>query len=158
MPMVGMATFFVTRFASAAGIDSSTIAKAPASSSASASSKMRSASASVLPTARKPPELMDRLRDQPDVSHHRDPDLHQPAHGVEDGPAALQFDGRRAALLHQAPGIANRVGNTGLVRKKRHVGHHQGAPRAADHRARMVDHRFERHRHRGVVAHDDHPD
>ena len=66
--------------------------------------------------------------------------------------AALELHRVRAALLHAAHRVAQRLLGRDLVGPERHVGDHQRALRRARHEARVVDHLVERHRQRRVVA------
>ncbi len=97
MPMVGIATAAVIFAPRSAGTLSTTTANAPASSTAAASARSCVAVALHL----EPAELMDRLRRQADVPHHRDVGVHARLHGRPHPHAALELHRVRAALLQE---------------------------------------------------------
>ena len=143
MPMVGIFSLRVTVAATSAGMDSSTIANAPACFEGNRVGQQR----------RRPPVrgllavaayLVDRLRLQTEVAHHRDADVDEALDDVEDRQAAFDLDRRRAAFLQQPAGVAHRFGDAHLVAEERHVGNHQRPFGAAAHRARVMDHHVER--------------
>ena len=100
-------------------------------------------------------ELVDRLRRQAEVAHHRDAGLDEQAHRLGDARAALQLDGLRAALLEHAAGVAQGVGGAGLVAHERHVGDDVRLAGGADDGLHVVQHLVHGHGDRGVVAEDD---
>src|SRR5437868_2355538 len=67
------------------------------------------------------------LRREAEVPHDRDARLRDGAHGLGAARAALELDRVGAALLHQAPGVLERVARAGLVAQERQVGHDQRA-------------------------------
>ena len=103
MPIVGTPTRLVTVRATSGGIDSSTMAKAPACSSATASSTSASASCGSDPRFRVAAELVHRLRLQAEMAHDRNADVDEPAHDVEDRSAAFELHRRGAALCSSRP-------------------------------------------------------
>ena len=78
---------------------------------------------------------MHRLRLQTEMSHDRNADVDEPAHGIEDRAAAFELDRGRAALLQQPAGIAHRLFDADLIGQERHVGHDERALGAARHGA-----------------------
>src|ERR1700737_1147682 len=85
-------------------------------------------------------ELVDELRRQSQMAHHRDAHRGQGFRVADDAPAALHLDGMDARLLKEATGIANRVLLGGVVGHEGHVADDQRVRRAADDRTRVTDH------------------
>ncbi len=68
---------------------------------------------------------------------------------------AFELDHHRAAFLHQAHGVVERLRGS-RVAHERHVDHQERAPEPAGDRARVVDDVGDRDGHRRVVTLDDH--
>ena len=99
-----------------------------------------------------PAHPMDRLRRQPDMTHHGNIDRRDSRHRVRDRDSPFELHRFRPAFLDEAPGVTQRVFGTHLVREERHVGDDQrAAPRPRD-RTRVVDDLVDRDRERGVLA------
>ena len=100
--------------------------------------------------------LVHRLRLQSEVSHHRDADVHHPAHGIEHRTSTLELDGGGSALLEQPARVAHGLFDADLIREERHVGHDERARGAPHDGARVMEHVVERHGERVLVAEHDH--
>ena len=106
--MVGMPASPVTVLASSAGIDSSTTAKAPASSQRFGVGDQPPGFRFRAGLRPEPAQLVYRLRRQAQVSHHRNAGVHDAAHGLAHRPAALHLHRVRSAFLDQPAGVAQR--------------------------------------------------
>src|SRR5678816_2031622 len=84
------------------------------------------------------------------MSHYGDSVVGQAANYIKNGAAALELHRSRAAFLEQPSGGTNGFVRTDLIGHERHVGHDEGAPRAAAHGSRVMDHHVERNGN-GVV-------
>ena len=67
-------------------------------------------------------KLIDRLREEPEMTHHRNTDVDEPAHHVDDWPAAFDLHRGGPALLKQPSRIPHRIGGADLIGEERHVG------------------------------------
>ena len=85
-------------------------------------------------------ERIHRLGRQPHMAHHRNFRFRQPRNQLK--AAFPTFDLHRfcSGFFHKAHGIAQRFCCVGVVAAVRHVRNEQRAPRAAPHRARVVQH------------------
>jgi hypothetical protein len=97
-------------------------------------------------------ELVDALRREAEVAHHRDARIGEALHGRSERSAAFEFDGLGEAFLEQAAGVAQASFDADLVAQERHVADHHGALHGATDELAVVDHLVHRHRHRGVAA------
>ena len=96
----------VTVRATVGGIASSTIAKAPACFERHARPRRaRRPRAGSRAASRVAAELMHRLRLQAEVAHHRNADVDQPPHDVDDRPAAFELHRRGAASCSSRPAL-----------------------------------------------------
>ena len=75
---------------------------------------------------------MHGLRLQAEVAHHRNADVDQPLHDVDDRAAAFELHGGGAAFLKKPAGVADRFRDADLEGEKRHVGDDECALGAAD--------------------------
>jgi hypothetical protein len=148
--MVGIVSASVTAFASAAGTISSTISPAPAASSARVGDQLRGGGvlAPLHPVAT---ELVDRLRQQADMSTHRNAALGQKGDRVHHDRAALELDHVRACR-HQPRTGGKRTLERRLVAAERQVGDDEGVLGAGRHAARVIRHFGQLHRQRGSVT------
>ena len=143
MPIVGMASRSVMARASSAGTSSSTTAKAPGLLDGHRIGEERPGR---LPGAALDPvaaELADRLRRQADVAHDRDAAADDGLDRPARADAALDLDGLRVRVAEEAPGVLDRLLHRDAVAQEGHVADDEGAPRAADDGARVVEHLVE---------------
>ena len=92
------------------------------------------------------PQLMHRLRRQPDVPHHGDASAHNRAHGGGQFTPAFELHAVHARFGQKAPGVAHRLGHIRLIGEKGHVAGQERPLRAARHSTAMVQHFIHRHR------------
>ena len=102
--------------------------------------------------------LMDRLREQPEMSHHGNADIDEPLHHVDNRAAALELHRRRTAFLHQPAGVAQRFGGSNLICQKRHIGDDERGLSAATDRRGVMHHHVDSHRDGAVVSQHRHAD
>jgi len=110
------------------------------------------------------PELVDALRRQPQVTHHRDAGGDDGPDGLQALAPALQLDGVHQAFLQEAPGVAHGFLGVDLVAHEGHIADQEGVFRPARHRPAVVDHvchgdlqgvLVAQHHHAQRVAHQD---
>ena len=131
MPMVGIVISRVTCAARSRGIPSRTSAKAPGVLEGLRIGEEALAITRAPGLDPQTTECVDRLRGQPEVSHHRDPPLGQVRDRVHRPPAALELH-RMHPCLEEEDGILDGVGAGALVGAEGQVADQQllGAPRA----------------------------
>ena len=93
---------------------------------------------------------MDGLRSQPQVAHDRDARSHHPLYRGQDG-SALKLHRLRAALLHEAPGVAQGLLRADRVAEEGHVPYHQRVANTPADRFGVVDHFVHRDTHGRIV-------
>ena len=96
--------------------------------------------------------LIDRLRQHPEMPHHRNADIDEPPHDLDDRLPAFDFHRGRARVFQQASRVAHRFGRRDLIGQKRHVGDDERLLRAAHDRGGVMNHHVERHRQGRVVS------
>ena len=101
-------------------------------------------------------KLVHGLRQESQVPHHRNSGGDQTRCRLDGRSTAFDLHGRCAALLHQAPRMAQRFFWVDLVGHKGQVGHQQRASHTAAHGPRVMHHVVQGHRQRGFVSQYDH--
>src|SRR5690606_12994309 len=101
-------------------------------------------------------ELVERLRCQPDVAHHRDAGGHQPVYELGMYGAALELDRVAAAFLDEPAAVCPALIDRRPVRHERHVAADVRALGAANDGAAVVGHLLESDRECGVMSLHDH--
>ncbi len=96
-------------------------------------------------------DLVDALRHQADVRHHRDSGVDHAVDRLRQRLAAFHLDRVDAALLHQPPGVGERLLDADVIAHKGHVADHQRLVRHPRDDAGVVDDVVERHRDRELV-------
>ena len=104
-----------------------------------------------------PAGRVHRLRIQPEMPHHRDPNLDQARNRFRDVPSAFDLDRVSSALLNQSARIADRFFGRNLVGQKRHVGDDERAVGAPADGLGVVNHLFQSDGERVAVAQQHHP-
>ena len=97
-------------------------------------------------------ELVDALRREAQVAHHRDAGRENTLDAFPDFGAAFQLHGVGAAFLHDANGRAQRLARRALIRAKRHIHDHQRPLHGPHHGLRVVYHLVQGDGQRGFVA------
>jgi len=92
--------------------------------------------------------VLNRLRRQTDVTHHRHAALGQKRDGLRHAPAAFDLDRAAAGLFHHPRRRGEGLLFRSLVGAERHVDDDKRPLRAAHHRVTLQDHHVERDRHR----------
>jgi hypothetical protein len=111
-----------------------------------------------------PPQLVNGLRREADVRHHRNARVHARAQCRVHPHTAFELHRVRPALLNEAPRVANRLPRADLIRQERQIRDDQRAPHAAHHAPRVINHLLQRdrqrcrvslHHHADGIAHED---
>ena len=145
IPMVGIARSWVTCAARSRGMPSRTSAKAPASWSAAGVVEEALAIGGAPGLHLHATELVDRLRRQAEVAHHRDAPLGEARDRLDDPATALELD-RVHAGLEVLGRVDDRVLAGPLVRPEREVPDEELLRRAAGDRPGVMEHLGHRHR------------
>ncbi len=103
-------------------------------------------------------KLVDRLRRQANVAHHRDAGLYKSSDRVGHAYAAFELDRVRARFGHEATGVAQRLLGSNLERHKRHVGDDQRMRGTAHDGTRVVKHVIHGDGQCRIMAENDHPE
>ena len=97
-------------------------------------------------------ERVKRLRGQSDMRHHGNTCFHDGPDAVGVGDTALQLHRLAVGLLHDTPGVGQRIVDRGLVRHKGHVDDHKGVFGTPAYSLTVVYHVVNGHGERVVVA------
>ena len=100
-------------------------------------------------------QLMNALRTQAAVGHHRYARRDQPRNHFGLLHAALQFHGLTAGLLQDPARASDRPIHAQMKTGKRHIDHQQGMMHGTPHHLGVIDHLLQRHGQRvGMALHD----
>ena len=97
-------------------------------------------------------ELVDRLRRQAEMSHHRDTGRQYALYRLADLRAPFELHGLGSGLLHDTHGRCQRLHGVALIRAERQIHHHKRALCRAGDALGIGDHLVESDRERGEVS------